>query len=158
AVNGAGIDETLDLEAALFGVDLGTAAIAQGADKIGANCQAQVTKAAGQLLDAGLGLFRACKKAGLKDGSIASLATLDACLDSVTADAKGKLAKLAANLAKTVDTKCEGVSLASAFPGACVAAPDLAACVTLRARCETCQMVTAADGLGRDCDAFDDGA
>lgn len=156
-VNGAGVAETLDLEAALFGPDLSAAAITLAADKIGAGCQGQVAKAAAQLLEAALATFRACKKAGLKDGSIASAAALDACLDAVTADANGKLAKLTASLAKTVGSKCGGVTLPTAFPGACAATPDLAACVARHARCETCQMAAAADALaGRDCDLFDD--
>jgi hypothetical protein len=155
-VNAAGLDETLDLEAALFGVDLSTAVITVAGDKAGAACQAAVTKSAGAVLDASLAAFRACKKAGLKDGSVASVAALAGCLDAVTADATGKIAKNIGLLVSNVGKKCDGIALGTAFPGSCAAAPDFPACVALRARCETCQMATAADALPRDCDLFDD--
>ncbi len=157
AVNGAGVGDSVDLEQAVFGPDLGLAAILQASDKTGAGCQAQVVKSTNQLLTTALGLYRGCKQAGLKGGTITSSATLDACIDAIATDGAGKIGKAIVKLGKLVATKCEGVTLAAAFPGACGMAPDLAACLALRARCETCQMAATADALARSCDVFDDG-
>jgi len=158
AVNGAGVDESLDLEQAIFGTDLDAAVILQATDKAGAGCQAQIATVTQQLLQIELAMYRACKKAGLKDGSVTSTAGLDACLDPILFDPKDKIAKTLAKISKILATKCEGVTLSAAFPGACGGDPSPVLCLGRRATCETCQMVVAADDLDRDCDIFDDGS
>ena len=52
----------------------------------------------------------------------------------------------------------KGVDLAAAFPG-CVPADAgaLASCVDASVRCHVCTALVQGDGLGVNCDAFDDG-
>ena len=157
ALNAAAVNDGRDLEQVLFGPDLSPVAISRATDRLGAGCQAKVTKAVQQLLLTELGVYHGCKQKGLKGGQITSSPTLDACLDAITDDVKEKIGKAVEKLGKIVADKCQGVTLGSAFPGACAGAPDLGACLAVRSRCETCQTVLAADALSRSCDVFDDG-
>jgi hypothetical protein len=47
--------------------------------------------------------------------------------------------------------------MSTAFPGACAARADFAACADERMECRICRMFNTMDGLTEDCDLFDDG-
>lgn len=140
----------------LFGADLDAAAIDAASSKAGAKCQAAVTKATDKLLAVMLGELRGCKKAGLKNQSITSAATLAACLDAIDTDRRGKVARARAKLTATMNGACAMTTLATAFPGDCAAASDVPACVATRSRCHVCNVFDQADALAADCDLFDD--
>jgi len=125
-----------------------------------ARCPASAARDFGAVLGAKFDGFRRCKKRGLKTGHVDSRARLEQCFEDIKADPRGKSARAAARLARHVTRKC-GLDISAAFPGACrdsVSAGALAQCVATLADCRVCLMVNAADGLGVDCDAFDDGA
>jgi hypothetical protein len=125
----------------------------------GAKCQDAIAKASGKLLLATLAEFRACKKAGLSDGSITSTVQLgNQCFDAVSADLSGKIGAARSKLADTYTAKCADVVQATVIPGDCAGAADIAACIASIAKCRTCQAFNAADNLVRGCDEFDDGA
>ena len=129
----------------LFGLAPGGVIADKKAEKDTARCQLGVAKAAQKCALARVAAFNRCKKAGLKDGSIASAADLAACLDD---DAGGKLAKsCTAKLAKAAD-RCSGVDLPAAFP-ACGAtdAAGLASCADGRLVCRARDALAAADAL-----------
>ncbi len=164
AINAAAVAEQVALVGDLFGANLATAALASTSDPAGAKCQAAVLKGTSKLTATILKSFLACKKSGLKSTvpgeQIDSAADLDACFDVVLADAKGKLGKEATKLATTFDKSCTqtGVVRASALPGECgIGTKPVGDCLAARARCRSCRMLNAWDGLDRLCDAFDDG-
>jgi cysteine-rich repeat protein len=145
----------------VFGPDLGAAAIALSSDKTGATCQASVLQALQKVVDARTKVFLACKKTRLANDADPVLSAWDigGCLDDVASDDRGSIAKAAASLASTVTSKCAGVTLSSAFPGACAGAgAGFAGCLDARAACRVCQLLDEVDRFGRDCDLFDDGA
>ncbi len=154
-INGGARNEEVNLVAEIFGPDLTPAVISAASDSIGAACQLAVMKAYEKVAATKLKVFLKCKKAGLKAGTIFSQATLEACFDTVAAD--GSVAKAVAKLGPTITKKCPGVNIAAAFPGVCASAIDFPACVDTRVECRACLMLDAMDGLGRDCDLFDDG-
>jgi hypothetical protein len=124
----------------------------------GAKCQDAIAKAASRLLLATLAEFRACKKAGLSDGSITSTVQLgNQCFDAVSDDLSGKIAAARLKLADTYTAKCAEVVQSTVIPGVCAGASDVAACIAGIAKCRTCQAFNAADNLVRGCDQFDDG-
>ena len=161
-LNAAAAAAPLELLHDVLGDPLDAALLAKASDAAGARCQAGV---AGQLARCQALRVREllrCKKAGIKNGSVKSSATLAACLD---ADPTGKLAAqcgAAGELAtKLLPKACPApaVDLAAAFPGCAEASPAaFAACAERAGRCRTCTALDAADALGTDCDAFDDGA
>jgi hypothetical protein len=135
------------------------AIILSSADADGAKCQAAVTKGAAKLLLATLAEFRACKKAGLSNGSITNTVALGTtCFDAVTADASGKIGAAQSKLADAFSAACADSTQASVIPGDCAGAVDPVACIAAVSRCRTCQAFNEADNLVRGCDQFDDGA
>lgn len=157
AIGHAARTEQLGLAHEILGADIGGVAIPKAADPVAASCQAAVLKMTGKLLATELSEFARCQKAGLKDGSIVDTASLSTCLDTIAADPTGKIAKKRAAVATAVDQKCAGVDLDAALPGACVGAGDVSACLSERADCRSCLMLSDMDALGTDCDLFDDG-
>jgi pimeloyl-ACP methyl ester carboxylesterase len=115
------------------------------------------------LESAQLATFGRCAKGALKDG-ISTAEQLEGCLDdpgvpgSLAADPKGKLAKKATKLGKTLDKRCNDVLVASALPGRCAGLEGdaRAACAGEIARCRACLSVNATHGLSSDCDLLDD--
>jgi hypothetical protein len=135
------------------------AIIQSSADSDGAKCQAAISKGAAKLLLAMLAEFRACKKAGLSDGSITNTVALgNACFDAVTADASGKIGAAQSKVADAFSAKCVDATQAAVIPGDCAGAADPVACIAGVSRCRTCQAFNEADNLVRGCDQFDDGA
>jgi hypothetical protein len=156
AVNAAGIAGANGLFDDLFGADLDAAIIDAGANSAGAKCQAAIVKAVSKVVVAMTAEFRACKKKGLADQTIVDVGGIDACLDPIGTDAKGKVAKLLVKLPEKLAKPCAGAPPAISVPGDCAGASDLAACLATVARCRTCGTFAAADDLARDCDVYDD--
>jgi hypothetical protein len=162
----AGAEGAADLLADLLG-DVDAALALESADPERAGCQRSLVTAARKCHDASLGEFNRCKKAGLKDGSIASAADLGACLAS---DPKGKVAR-ACDLGSDGEAKVDplraalrdacaddGVELPAALPPCGETDVEAAhSCVRSRIGCRVCRELAAADGLTSDCDAVDDG-
>jgi hypothetical protein len=107
----------------IYGEDLPAAVISKSADGAGAKCQLIVHKLYEKVVQAELRAFESCKKNGLKTGIISSQATLALCLDDITADINGKIAKALLKLSSTLPKVCPGVNLDTAFPGACAGVP-----------------------------------
>lgn len=150
AVIGAGSTLAAALAADLFGLDLDAAIFP-------AKCQARVVHNLAKMSDAELRTFGACKKAGLADGTITDTASLASCLDAITADQEGKIARVRARLAADDARHCELYNRDILFPGYCAFADDFLPCVDVRLRCRVCEALNQMDALGVDCEAFDDG-
>lgn len=119
-------------------------------------------------------VFLKCKKAALKEGKspflfgAASAGDVQSCLDdaavaeSVAADTGGQILKVVNFLTGTLSDKCESTGVTNvAFSGpACNGLSGTPArdCIVRVVRCRMCLMINAIDGLGADCDAFDDGS
>ncbi|MFN2427285.1 MAG: hypothetical protein ABR587_12650 [Candidatus Binatia bacterium] len=153
-INDSAVNEELALVSDLFGGDLNTALVTATNDAAAAACQAAAIKAWEKLAAAKRKVFLKCKKAGLKDGSIDSAATLELCLDTTETDAK--VAKTAAKLVGVVADKCASTSVSAAFPGECAAAPVFTDCVAVAVDCRLCRTINAMDDVSRDCDSHDD--
>ncbi len=153
----AAATEQLGIAHEVFGPDLGGAALLSSADATGASCQFAVLKATGKIVAAELKQFSKCKKTGLKAGSITDTSSLGTCLTEVAADPTGKIAKARAGVTKALDKKCGGVDLDAALPGSCAGSGDFSSCLSERADCRACLMLSEMDALGADCDLFDDG-
>jgi hypothetical protein len=158
AVNAAGIAGANGVFDDLFGTDLDAAVILAGTNAGGAKCQAAIVKAGTKVVAAMTGEFRACKKAGLTGQTIVDAAGIDACLDAIGANPKGKVAKVLVKLPEKLVKPCTGTPQGTAVPGECAGAPDLASCLEILSRCRTCGTFAAADDLPRDCDQYDDAA
>jgi hypothetical protein len=120
-------------------------------------------------------VFAKCKKAALKlnddpyPTGAASAAELQTCLDnntnmvpqSLAADPGGQMAEVVALLTTTLQDQCEDTGVTGvSFPGVCNGLTGNTArdCIVRLARCRTCLMINAMDGLSADCDDFDNGA
>jgi hypothetical protein len=108
---------------------------------------------------------RACKKAGLKGGTITNGATLDAaCGTFAKIDTSGKAAARLVKLDGDVQETCAqpGIDLAALFDGlaaSCHGSPAaLSGCLQQRVRCRACYALVHADGQVINCDVFDDGS
>ncbi len=156
ASSGAAVAEERALWSDLFGPDL-EAAVAT-TDPAAAACQLALVRGYERVLEAGLSELRACQRRGLRSRSIRNRAALEACLDQVTTDPSGRIAKARSRFDATLASACSGVDLATAFPGLCASAPDLASCADERGRCRLCRLFGTAAGLSAGCDLFDDGA
>jgi hypothetical protein len=157
-ISGAAERAMRDLGLDIFG---GTALI--GVDDIG-NCQRNVIKRAGKVLETRWKIFRKCKKNGVT--TIPDDATLIAtCLGPPQVDDSFKIASTESKVASTVDSRCVSdgvVPVGSAFPGGLCSDEldtNFATCVNKRIACRFCIAVNVADDIvpALDCDAFDDG-
>jgi hypothetical protein len=81
----------------------------------------------------------------------------------VAFDPKGKIARvcdplLGALANKVLPRSCVGIDLSAAFAECGTADPaEFAICVDEAVACRVCLGLSEADGLGEDCDLFDDG-
>jgi cysteine-rich repeat protein len=156
--NAAAQAAALGVVADVFGADL-TTAVVPATSQPAATCQATVLRAAQKLFDLKANLLVACEKARLmgKTSLAVTASQLAECLAEVDADPKGKIAASVAKLASTVQTKCATLNVAATLPGTCFATGSPSACMDARTDCRICRMYDAANDLGADCDAFDDG-
>jgi hypothetical protein len=174
AIAFAATTQSLELVEDLFGDDLDAAIVLApaslpGADPKGAQCQAEVLKRTRILLHT---LWKQALKAkknafkGKKDTQVESAAQLqDDILAFLAADPQERVSKASLKLEEKSVLKCgdSGVvtPLADMFLGQCGGSVDpsqLAACAIEQTRCRFCESLNAFDGLGIDCDDFDDGA
>jgi len=160
-VTDAGAPGERDAAHFLFGPNLdGTIVSSSGTTGALSKCQLSVLKGAQRCRATRLSAFADCLKRGTADGTIRFAGALAACLD---ADTKGKIAKAchsgSGKLDRAVATRCVlgAGELGAAFPG-CAAGGPLAECVDAELRCSVCRDLNSVDGLGRDCDVYDDGA
>ena len=75
------------------------------------------------------------------------------------ADPKGTIAKAQAKAQTRASKKCDGIDVASAFPGACAATPlaSLFTCIEPQVDCGVCLAVNGGDHLSHGCDTFQSG-
>jgi hypothetical protein len=153
-----------------FGADLDAALAGPLAGDTGAKCTSAALGMTSKLGAAMLKVFQTCMKDGLKAKSITSSATLEACLDDITADVKGRVGKAVDRVMSKIASSCPAAP-ATYFPeldGAgelCdrygfalpLDASSLASCIERRMRCRICRTVNTAGALSRDCDLYDDG-
>ena len=148
-----------------FGSDLdATLAASAGVDPAG-KCSSTLPGALRKLEDAMHKEFEGCLKRGLKDGTVIDAATMEACLNSVTADVRGRVLKAAGTLESLLTVKCPAGDLVGLFPGLSsicavygdtTTATGIASCGIERVECRLCRIVDTAYGLDRDCDLYDD--
>lgn len=154
-VNDAGVQGEIALVHDIFNNPI-TPAIS--VDPARAKCQSGVSKSYEKYTATVLKEFNSCKKTGLKDGTITSSAGLEACLG---VDPKLKISGAATKLTDTVTKNCDGVNLATAFPGVCTgqagSAAALSGCIANAADCRSCLAVRQMDGLDLQCDDYDNG-
>jgi glucose/arabinose dehydrogenase len=160
AAASAAVGSERELAHAVFGPDLDAALAGASDAKETHRCQRKVQRALETCQKARRAAFLRCKKEGLRDGSIASLAELAACLD---ADPRGRIERACdadeGRLARAVSRGCEGVALGAAFPGCASDAPgELGTCLERASRCRSCRLFDAVDALGANCERYDDGA
>jgi hypothetical protein len=154
----AGINAAKDVYEDIAAFNEPGSILSASAAPIGSKCQAAIEKTSSKLLLAMLAEFRACKKAGLTDGSISSAVELGVqCFDAVAADTSGKIGVASSKLADAYATNCAESVQSTVLPGVCASAPDVTSCIAGVAKCRTCQAFNAADNLVRGCDQFDDG-
>lgn len=155
-VSDAAKNETVGLATDLFGSDVTAALVTETTDADAAKCQATVIQRAQKLADQIVKDFGACKSAGFKGATLDSPIELDACIATVAADAKGKLAKAEAKVTDALVATCGGLDVEDLLPGACDGFTSFNACVLSIARCRACSALAVMDGLGSVCDGFDD--
>ncbi len=155
-VANAGKDETLGLATDVFSTDVTGAVVTETTDAQAAKCQYSVMSSVQKLANQIVKDFNACKKSGLKEGSIETEAGLDNCIDTVNADLKGKIASSTTKLEDALDVTCTGLDLEALFPGFCVGYKPFDSCIVARARCRACSVLGVMDGLETVCDGFDD--
>ncbi len=143
-------EKDLELIHDIFGSDLDQSV---STDKAAGKCQAAIAKAVGKCQDAKLGTFNGCKKSKLK----AADTDIEGCLGTgagTIEDTKGKIAKKCGG-DFDIGKKCGGQDLNALLPGL---APNVGAgSIDVAIECRVCLALNALDGLGRDCDLFDDG-
>ncbi|HXC50308.1 MAG TPA: ice-binding family protein [Candidatus Limnocylindrales bacterium] len=164
-------DEAVALVPDCFGSDLDAALAGPLAADPSAKCSAGTLSATSRISDAMLKQYLGCMKTGLKDGSITDAAGLTLCLDAITADPKGTVAKAVSKAQGKIESLCPAAP-GPFFPeldGAgelCdryglalpLNASTLTTCLSNRMRCRICRTVNAAQDLSRNCDLFDDGS
>jgi len=149
-------DETIALATDLFGADVTGAIVLSSSNADAAKCQASIIGNVQKLANAVVKGFGACKSAGLKDDTIDTASRLQACINTVNADLKGKIAKAAEKLDDAMTDTCAGLDLDALFPGFCTDFSSPRDCILARARCRACNVLAVMDGLGVACDDFDD--
>ena len=133
-------------------------------DKMDAKCLNKAVQRSTQAFTEIIKQQRACKKNGLKGGSISSNATLTAqCGTFSQIDGAGKAAGKLAKLDADILSACAqpGIDLAALFDGlppACHGtAAALSSCLQAHTRCRACYALNYADSETMNCDVFDDG-
>jgi hypothetical protein len=155
-------EEPINLVHDVFGSDLTSSGATIDPGRAEARCQDTVTHRARALWDAKMAAFRQCVADGMKAGTIASAAAVEArCLTPTLPDPKGLIARAGRTLASETAARCVGLDLAALFPGTGSASGDasaLAGRVEALVECRACRALNRAHGLARDCDQFDDDA
>jgi hypothetical protein len=156
--NDAHQQAALDLIHDIFGSDLNVGGVINPG-KGAARCQDRTLLRASQLMDEKLKVFGRCKKGGINTGAIDDAASLEAaCMTPTIPSPKNRIARKIARLKDDIEKNCP--VLASLFLGVCAAETSpagLADCIDKWVECRVCAALNAADGMMRDCDAFDDG-
>jgi hypothetical protein len=156
--------EALGLAHDIFGEDLDTSVVTDG-NKAKMKCRDGMYKATMKLLDTKLKVFGACKKDAMKNGAASNAEIETACFvpgGPGLTDPKGKVPKGHAKLVDAASKNCivPAQDTDVLFPGGCVGetgTPAFANCIDRLVECRTCRLINAMDGLGVDCDLFDDG-
>jgi hypothetical protein len=148
----------LDMIHDIFGPDLDEEGlvIPAASNPTASRCQTDIAKQASKCWDAKLKEFNKCKKRGLGGTLPFSRASdLERCMGL---DTNGKIAKACdTKLAQKISGRCTGVDTVAAFPGCKTGDPgELGSCVDRLVECQVCLALNQADGLGKDCDLFDD--
>jgi hypothetical protein len=173
AISGGVRTQSLGLISDLFGDDLDAAIVTRLVDKRGASCQSQLQKSAASVFKSSMQAVIACKTGALSgkarlagEGPVGSLMELRdevlACLDMSAHGSSGRIRKAVAKSRAAVLSKCAGNGLTTPLsdiaPGC--AATDLEAFVSCPERvgaCRFCGAANTTDGLGINCDLYDDG-
>jgi len=161
-INDSAMNEEVSLTEDIFLDPVDPNIILASVDKDGAKCQASVIKAYEKYASTLVKNVLKCKKDGLKQDSVTNAATLASeCMFPSDAKLVDKLGKALAKVQSTIEKKCVGVTLASAFPGECTGATGTAAalsqCLADASDCRTCLYLNAADAIDAGCDGLDDG-
>jgi len=155
-----------------FGPDLDAAIAGPLMADPRASCSSGVLGQSAKVADAMLKVFLDCMKSGLKDGTIADGAALEACLDSITLDARGRVAKAVGRLQSKLESSACPATPGDLFPvldgpgELCdrygltlpLNAANLASCLGKRMACRVCRIVNGSNGFDHNCDLFDDGS
>jgi len=160
-VNNGGEAMSTGVTTAIFGGDLDTG-VDDGSNPDTGKCQSATIKASKKCLDTLVKEFDKCVKGDLKGKVGLTIADEFGIEECVGRDLKGKIAKACdadtGKVRSTLDKKCGGVDLVSAFSGCGVAdAASTAQCIDAQARCLTCAVLNGVSGISVDCDLFDDG-
>ncbi len=161
------INDNLGLSVDAFGSDLD--ATLAGSDSVDAagRCSATISMAHRKLEDAMHREIEGCVKTGLKSHSITSAAGLQACLDAISSDTHGRVARTTGLVQTLLTTKCPAGDLALMFPGLTsicgvyaqsTDAAGIAGCSNYRLKCRVCRIFDFGYALDRNCDLFDDAA
>ncbi|MFN2425033.1 MAG: hypothetical protein ABR587_01155, partial [Candidatus Binatia bacterium] len=150
------VDETIGLATDVLGTDLTGTLLTSSSNADAAKCQYKVISTIQKLSNTIIKDFNSCKSKGLKLDSIDSAADLDACIETVNSDLKGKVAKGTEKVDDALGDTCAGLDLEALFPGVCASYNPIDDCIISRARCRACSVLSVMDGLGAVCDKFDD--
>jgi|GEM_PF-1743482 len=161
------VTDNLGLSADAFGSNLdATLAASHGVDPVG-KCSATISLGHRKLEDAMHKELEGCIKTGLKNHNITDTIGMQACLDSISTDARGRVAKATDTVQTLLAIKCPAGNLDTMFPGLTgicgvyaqgTDAVGLAGCSNDRLRCRICRIFDFGYALDRDCDLFDDDA
>jgi pimeloyl-ACP methyl ester carboxylesterase len=152
----AGKDNALQLGLDVFSADVTSAMVTSTTNADAAKCQAALIKNVHKLANQIVKDFNACKDDGLSTDDVQSEEDLVACVNAVSADLKGKIAKGSLKVADTILETCEALDVDALFPGYCEGYYPIEECIVERARCNACQVIAESDGLDTVCDTFDD--
>ena len=156
--NDAHTDETLNMVHALFGPDLtngGFGAVIEPG-QAESRCQDKVWFRVSQLWDTKLRTFLSCQRTALRRVITDAASLARVCFTPLIPDGRNQIGRAIAQLRAEVVRQCTGLSTNALFPGDCVGEDDFAGCIEREVECRVCKTLNAADGLGRDCDHFDD--
>jgi hypothetical protein len=133
------------------------------ATRSASTCQLTVQKFAEKLLQTNVKEFTTCLKKKTTDqgGALRSPSNISECLDTVLADARGRIASARDKLSLQITKKClsRGVALGEALGGDCATEANASAatsCLAAKMACHSCAMMEGVFGLNMDCDNFDD--
>ncbi len=131
--------------------------------KNSAKCLQKATQRPTQAFTALVLAHRACKKNGMKAGTITDEATLTAACGTFAAiDSGGKAGAKFTKSATDIGAACGATEeplsqLFSGLDAGCQTGATLAACINNAAKCRACIALNTADGMTMNCDTFDDG-
>ena len=151
---------------AIFGTDAATVIVnaRDSATRPTSICQLTVQKFAEKLLQANVKEFTTCVKKATTDRQdpMASQSRISGCLDTVLADARGRVSSARDKLSLQLTKKCigPGIAIRDALGGDCAGETDAsgaANCLAKKMACRSCSMMEGVFGLmNMDCDNFDD--